>query len=172
MPRVVLPLVLAFGFATTASVAATPPTAAWVLTADGLGPLKIGMTPKQAQAALGRKLTTDNAFDASCRPYDVEGWEALSLLFIDGKLDSVDLSDGAKWTTAAGVKVGDTDAAIRKAYGAAAHKTRAEYDGPPAGYFTVRGPGPHGIKFTTDASRKITNIDAGGASIGFIEGCA
>ncbi|MGA0601876.1 hypothetical protein ACO2Q3_14305 [Caulobacter sp. KR2-114] len=172
MSRLALFASLALALAATSATSAPPAAPAWVITPDGLGPLKIGMTPKQAQAALGRKVTTDNSFDASCRPYEVEGLESLSLLFMDGKLDSIDFSEGATWKTAGGVKVGDTDAAIRKAYGAAAHKTRSAYEDPPAAYYTVRGPGPHGIKFTTDSSRKITNIDAGGDSIGFIEGCA
>jgi hypothetical protein len=158
--------------AATSTWAAPAPTAGWVLTPDGLGPLKIGMTPGQARAALGRPIETDPAFDDSCRQYNVTGLEGLSLLFQHGRLNSIGVNDALPWRTAAGIGLGDTEQAVRKAYGPGLKRENNAYDEAPAAYLTVRGPHGHGIKFTTDTHRKVLTIDVGGASIAYSEGCS
>ena len=162
-------LALAFTLlAPTAAVAAP----AWVLTPDGLGPLRIGMTVKQARAALGREMASDDEFSESCKPYGVTGLEGLGLIFADGRLDSIDINLKAPWRTAAGIGLGDTEAAVRKAYGRAIVRTKNAYEDPPAAYLTIKGRHGRGIKFTTDSHRRIEAIDVGGESISYIEGCA
>ena len=130
------------------------------------------MSVAQARTALGRELTTDPEFDDSCRTYIVAGLEGLTLLFEHGRLDSINVGDGGHWKTAMGVGVDDTEAKVRKAYAGKVRASRNAYEDPPAAYLTVRGPHGRGLKFTTDGHRRVRSIDAGGASIANIEGCA
>ena len=142
----------------------------WVLTPDGLGPLTIGMTVRQARTALGRPLTEGPSGEETCADYAVKGLAGLYLMFENGRLSRVSVTQGGPWRTAAGIGIGDSEAAVRKAYGRLRRKDNA-YEDPPAAYLTVRAPHGRGIKFGTDTHRKVTEMEAGGPAIAYIEGC-
>ena len=165
-----------------AASAAAPP-AAWRLSSDGYGPVLIGMTEAQATKALGSALDSDKP-PASAGAQELADWRAchqaqakdapgLFLMFENGRLTSVWVDEGSHVVTTAGLGVGDTEARVKRTYGAALKIEPNAYEEPPAHYLTVKGGKPgRGVKFTTDKSGKVTSIAGGGASIGYSEGCA
>ena len=163
----ILVLVVAFWLA-AAGAEASPKR--WVLTPEGLGPVTIGMTVRQARAALGRPLKEGPSGEETCADYAVDGLAGLYLLFENGRLGRVSVTAGAPWRTAAGIGIGDSEAAVRKAYGRLQRKDNA-YEDPPAAYLTVHTRHGRGIKFGTDKHRKVTEMEAGGPAIAYIEGC-
>lgn len=152
------------------------PTYDWKLTPSGWGPVRIGMNRDQVSKALHAGLEGD-AFDneGSCiELYSSDPKLAgLYFMFLDGKLSRVSAGDKSRIDTPRGMGVGATADEIRKAYG---EKLKAEphhYLDLPAEYLTYWvKPEKSGVRFETDAQRKVESIHAGNSSIQYIEGCA
>lgn len=100
-----------------------------ILTTDGLGPVKIGMTQRQAEKALGARLK--NAFPSergkacwhALRADRVDPW--VYYVIWDGKIASVDVTNlplggpsvVPRIVTDKDIRIGDTDAKVKEAYG-------------------------------------------------------
>jgi hypothetical protein len=165
-----------------AALAATP--AAWTLTPDGLGPVKIGMTEAQAAAALGRKLDADRppaTADAQeqadyrgCHEAEVHGLKGLYVMIENGRVTRVVVTEGAgAFRTATGVGLGDPESKVRKLYARGLKVEPKAYEGLPAHDLTAwNKAAKRGVRFSTDAHGKITDIFVGGESISYSEGCA
>ena len=141
-------------------VTAVASTSETTLTPDGLGPVKIGMTKRQAEQALGKKLhveypmTTDSnscsyAFRADGKDRDV------GYMLIDSRIARIDIGViplRAKILTSAGVGRGSTENAVRKAYGKRLQVSPHPYgDDDSWHYLTVDEPDhKRGIIFETD----------------------
>jgi hypothetical protein len=145
-----------------------------VLTPDGLGPVKIGMTQKQVIAALGGTLSGEAIEDEDvCVEKDSSELEAVGFTFEGGKLTRITLAQGTDITTARGIGPGATATAVRNAYGKRLQSEPNTYIEAPAEYLTLwTVPDEKGIRFETDEKRKVYLIHAGGPSIQYIEGCA
>ena len=160
----------------TAAAPATTPTYDWKLTPTGWGPVRIGMNRDQVSKALKVELKGD-AFDneGSCIELFPESEELKGsyFMFLDGKLSRISVSDPSRVVTPRGIGVGATAEEVREAYG---EKLRAEphhYLDLPAEYLTFwLKPAKSGVRFETDAQRKVEIIHAGNDSIQLIEGCA
>ncbi|MDQ8030162.1 MAG: hypothetical protein REJ23_15655 [Brevundimonas sp.] len=171
--------------------APTPPPAAEapaqpvpdnILTANGFGPLRVGMTTAEIEAALGPDANPNSvggADPASCdmfRPSRAP--ENMLVMTNNGLLASVWLTRTSTIETDRGFKIGDEASAIKAAYGAAAVVVPHKYESAPAEYITVwatsdrTGPAARGIKYEIGMDGKVKSIAAGGASIEYVEGCS
>lgn len=168
----------------TVLLAATPALAAapWTLTLDGLGPVKIGMTERAAVLALGHKLDSqfpqagadpqERADYRACHETQAVGLAGLYLMFENGKLTRISVTQGAAFHTATGAGLGDREAKVRALYRGLKIEPKA-YEGLPAHDITAWDRARHlGVRFSTDKDGKITDIAVGKESINYSEGCA
>lgn len=182
--------------ADTPSAEAPPPAPADAnaITADGWGPLRIGMTRAEVVAALGPD-ANPNAVGGpdpeACDLFRPENApEGLHVMIQNGVLTRITLTDNTSLKTDRGFGIGDSAAAIKAAYGADAHVSPHHYIGLPAEYITVwsslggatldehgwlpenSAPNARGIRYETNAEGAVTEIHAGGPSIQYVEGCS
>lgn len=157
---------------------AATPTASydWKLTPAGWGPVRIGMTREQVAKALKTELRGD-AFDnwGSCIELfpASEELKGTYFMFQDGKLSRISVVESGKLATPRGIHVGSTDAEVRKAYGEKLQIEPHHYIDLPAEYLTYwLKPAKSGVRFETDAERKVQTIHVGDDSILLVEGCA
>lgn len=146
----------------------------WVLTPDGLGPVKMGMTLAEVTKLLGGTMTgAAIESDDICVEKDNSKLPGVGFMFEDRKLTRISLSADSKIATPRGVRAGMSAAAVRKAYPKGLLSEGNAYIDPPAEYltyWTVKG--KRGVRFETDEKRKVYVIHAGTGSIQYIEGCA
>jgi hypothetical protein len=164
------------GIALLLTAAAPAPSYDWKLTPAGWGPVRIGMTQAQTEKALKIQLEGE-AFDnqGSCMELysSDQRLAGLYFMFLDGKLSRISAGERSAIKTPRSMGVGSTAEEVRAAYG---EKLKAEphhYLDLPAEYLTYwLKPTKSGVRFETDAQRRVETIHAGDASIQFIEGCA
>lgn len=103
----------------TNPTAGSPPSesAQWRLTEYGIGPLRAGMTFAEANVALNGALKA--AAGANLAECDYVTWEGgppgVRVMVVDGKIGRVETSD-TSIATAAGARVGDSEARIQSLY--------------------------------------------------------
>ncbi len=158
------------------TAAAPAPTYDWKLTPAGWGPVRIGMNRAQAEKALQITLEGE-AFDneGSCVELysSNEKLAGLYFMFLEGKLSRVSAVEKSAVRTPRGMGIGSSAEEVRAAYGEQLQPEPHHYDGEPAEYLTYwLKPLKSGVRFETDAERKVQTIHAGNESIQLIEGCA
>ena len=169
----------------TAPPPAAPP-AADVLTAQGYGPLRIGMTRAEVEVALGPDSNpgaVGGPDPASCDTFHpARAPTGLTVMVEQGVLTSIWLQRGSTLKTDRGFGVGDTAVAIKAAYGPTATASPHKYSAPPAEYITswsvggapgyVQNPAARGIAYHIGTDGTADHVAAGGPSIQYVEGCA
>jgi hypothetical protein len=94
-------------------------------------------------------------------------------MFLDGKLSRVSVGSPSLVTTPRGIGIGASADEVRAAYGEKLQAEPNHYLQLPAEYLTYwLKPNKSGVRFETDAQRKVETIHAGNDSIQYIEGCA
>jgi hypothetical protein len=180
--RVALALFVSACLAACGQSAPAPETApiaessAPVISAEGYGPVRIGMTIEEAAAALGQPLNPDMDFDEPefCQTLHIgdqtaEG--ALRFMAQHGRITRISDYQEPDALTAEGLGVRSTDAEIRAAYPGAIEQP-AKYDDPPAHDLIVwTVPDESGIRFEINSSGTATILHAGDESILLVEGC-
>lgn len=155
-----------------ASALAAPGTL--VLTPDGLGRVKMGMTQKQVIASIGGTLEgAAIESDDICVEKESSVLRGVGFMFEAGKLTRISLAEGTDITTPNGIGVGASAIAVRRTYRGKLDSEPNTYIEKPAEYltyWTVRG--KRGIRFEVGENRKVYVIHAGGPSIQYVEGCA
>jgi hypothetical protein len=175
---------------TPAPAHAPPPAKAAepVLTAEGFGPLRIGMTRAEVVAALGEDRNPDavgGPDPASCDEfYPARAPEGLLVMIEAGKLTRISLVRQAKVKTDRALTLGAPAAAVRAAYGPELRAELHKYQGAPAQYLTAWAKDPQkgegaqtpdtarGILHEIGGQGTVQRISAGGPSIRYVEGCA
>lgn len=157
------------------------------LTPVGWGPLRIGMTLEQVNAALGPDANPDAVGGAEPEMCDqfrpANAPEGILVMIERGKLTRISLVEMSPLKTDKGLGIGDTAAAVKAAYGDAATVGPHKYQDAPAEYITVWDGGPRtesyvqdeaarGLVYEIDGTGKVGAIHAGGPSIQYVEGCA
>lgn len=157
-----------------------------VLTAEGWGPLRIGMSREEVVAAVGEPADPDALGSPDpefCEQFPpAQAPTGLFVMIENGVLTSISLSAGSTIQTSEGLSVGDRADAVRAAYGDRLDALTHNYIGPPAEYLTVWSTGEitdngtsdanaRGIRYETNADGVIELIHAGGPSIQYVEGC-
>jgi hypothetical protein len=145
----------------------------WVVRPDGVGPVKVGMSLAQLNAASHERFAMPaEKGDQGCFYVHPKSHPQVAFMIEDGKLVRVDV-DKRGISTIEGIQVGDTQARTQQVYGAKAKVEPSQYTGEEGGrYLTVRSPDGHsGIRFETEKG-KITTFYAGTyTAIQYIEGC-
>ena len=164
------------GIAFLLTSASPTPSYDWKLTPAGWGPVRIGMNRDQVQKALDVELEGD-AFDneGSCIELfpESEQLKGTYFMFLDGKLSRISVVESDKVTTPRGIHVGSTADEVRTAYGEKLEAEPHHYIDLPAEYLTYwLKPRKSGVRFETDADRKVQTIHVGNDSIQLVEGCA
>ena len=159
------------------STPASPPSAspAYTVTEHGIGPLKAGMTFAEADAALGGALLVPAGVDTTGCDYLV--WEGgpsgVQVMFDEHRIARVDV-DTAGIATAAGARVGDDEARIKRLYPGRVTVTPHKYED--GHYLTVTPPAPADSRFRIifeTAGGRVTRYRAGMMpSVEYVEGCS
>ena len=159
-----------------------PVSAANKLTANGFGPLRIGMTRAEVEAALGPDANPDavgGPDPASCDQFRPErAPEGLLVMLENGVLTSVWLTRNATVETDRALNIGDPASEVKRVYGDAAEVMPHKYESAPSEYITVwtsadhTSPAARGIKYEIGQDGLVKSIAGGGPSISYVEGCA
>ena len=151
-----------------------------VLTAEGWGPLRIGMTLEEVTAAAGEDANPEAVGGPEPEVCDefrpARAPEGMIVMVEDGRLTRISLAARSTMRTDRGFGVGVEAEAVAAAYGAAAERSPHKYVEPPAEYITVwsRGagtPDARGIVYEIGGDGRVWRIHAGGPSIRYVEGC-
>jgi hypothetical protein len=149
-----------------------------VMTPFGWGGIEAGVTTDSAQQASGMTIRDDghytDAGDGSCLAFEVIGGpKNLQMLVESGVVTTVEASfDRAApvFVTDRGVKLGDPEAAVRKAYKGLKQLPDIYSEPPDKKLFYYEPGGERGIKFSINGG-KVTGISVGSRSIEYVEGC-
>ena len=151
-----------------------------LLTPDGWGPLRIGMSLAEVVAAAGPDANPDavgGPEPEACDEFRPASAPAGVLVMIErGVLTRISVSRNRDIATPAGFRVGDPDSLVIAAYGSRARVEPHKYVEPPAKYITVwrerpADAEPRGIRYEVDATGHVAHLRAGGSSIEYVEGC-
>ena len=157
-----------------------------VLTPLGYGPLKIGMTQAEVDAAVGPPpANAAEAEPSECRYYHPpRAPEGLLVMVENGVLTRLTATKGSTVKTEDGIGVGYDGEQLKARYGGAATVTPHKYQGAPSAYVTlwpgkpqlqgayVTDPTARGLVFEIGHDGKVAFIHAGGPSIQYVEGCS
>lgn len=150
-----------------------------VLTANGWGPLTIGMTRPEVVAAVGDDANPDAVGGPEpdvCDEWQPERQPGMLLMLENGRLSRITLIRESQVQTDRGVGLGDSAASVKSVYGDRAEAMPHKYMAAPAEYITVwqtapPADQPRGIVYEVGLEGVVTHIHAGGPSIQYVEGC-
>lgn len=92
----------------------------------GFGPLRVGMTMRQAEAAIHGPLTPILAEETCTHSTPVHGPKGLHMMFVDGRIARFELR-GCQLKTLSGVELGTSEARAQEAYNHALEVTGHQY---------------------------------------------
>lgn len=164
--------------------AAAPAADAQTLRPDGWGPLRIGMTRAEVEAALGPDANPDavgGPDPEACDEFRPARAPAGVLVMVEnGVLTRVSATEPGL-TTAEGFGVGAAAEAVRAALGDRARFESHKYAEAPAGYILswttpqtapyVEDPAARGVLYEVGAEGTVVAVRVGGPAIQYVEGC-
>jgi hypothetical protein len=145
----------------------------FVVSYDGFGPVKIGMTLSQASKALGVRVTRDASYEGSTCYYASPkgGFKNIAFMMSGSRIVRIDI-DSKDYATDRGAKVGDSEARIKRLYKGKFKIYQHKYvdDGH---YIEVEMEGgKYFIIFETDG-RHVGRYRVGiPEQVGYVEGCS
>ncbi len=159
-----------------------------ILTSEGWGPLRIGMTRAEIEAALGPDANPDavgGPDPEQCEQFrPVRAPEGMLLMLEDQKLARISLSGNRDIKTPQGFGVGDSAARIKQALGSRIEIEPHKYADAPAEYLTfwngaaakgdrdyVDDPAARGIRYEINPDGTVGIVHAGNDAIQYVEGC-
>ncbi len=145
------------------------------LTAEGYGPVKIGMRVDQASKALAASLRSEeDSPDPECHHVSAgEVAPGLAFMVQNGRIVRISLYSGPSAIhTDRGIGLGDSMQKVKQAYGAGLIDESHEYLGPAARYLTWwNEKTQRGIRYETDEDGVVDTLHAGDKAIFLVEGC-
>jgi len=167
-------------FITAASLAASSLSNAqskesgkFIVSFDGFGPVKIGMTAAEAAKVLGVRVTRDPGYeDNSCYYTSPKGgFEKIAFMMSGRRIARIDI-DSKEYATDRGAKIGDTEARIKSLYKGMYKVLRHEYVD--AGHYieVEANGGKTRIIFETNGKRVVTFRVGRPEQVGYVEGCS
>lgn len=179
--KIAAPAAVCAGLTMAAAAAghdARPLTARTPIGASGVGVVKYGMTLRQAEAATGQDFAPigDGPVNSVCWTVRVKGVRGLSFMLKGSRIARASTGyPPARNPTTEGIRIGSSEAAVKRAYRGRIRVERHFYD--PEGHYLVHEPVRRALRnrrivFETDG-RKVTGIRAGRLpEVGFVEGCS
>ena len=165
----------------TANVLTPQPDTALLLTPDGWGALRIGMSRTQVVAAAGEDAHPERVGGPEperCDQFRPTGApEGMLLMLENDTLTRITIMRESAVRTDRGFGIGDSTSAILAAYGSAARSSLHKYREPPSAYVTAWRVPPgaaspaRGIVYEIGDDGRVALIHAGGESITYVEGC-
>ncbi|WP_428063267.1 hypothetical protein [Brevundimonas sp.] len=166
--------------------AATPAVDPNILTPEGLGAARIGMSKADLIAAWGDRANPNAVGGAEPEVCDqfhpARAPQGVNVMIQDGKLTRITLMRDARIKTDRGFGLGDTAMAVKQAYGGSIFAQPHKYQAAPAedlfawskGGSTnyVTDPSARGVRYEIGTDGKVMAIHAGGPSIQLVEGCS
>jgi hypothetical protein len=157
-----------------------------VLTATGLGPVRIGMTRAEVVTAWGDDATPDavgGPDPVQCDEFrPARAPEGTLVMIENDRLTRVSLVRGSTVKSDRGFGLGDQAAEVKAALGASAVTTPHKYIAAPAGYITawsspgltgyVQDAAARGVVYEIGLDGQVAAIRGGGPSIQYVEGCS
>ncbi len=158
-----------------------------MLTAEGWGPLRIGMTRAEIEAAAGPDADPEAVGGAEPERCDqfrpARAPEGLLAMVEDGRLTRISLIRDSRLRSSDGFGLGTPAADIKARLGDAAHVSPHKYVEAPAEYIdhwapgvavtaNVEDPAARGIRYEIGDDGRVQAIHAGGPAIQYVEGCA
>jgi hypothetical protein len=143
----------------------------WIVRADGIGPLQVGVPLATAARTLGEELRVDEPGCDHVNPTAIP--DGVLLMVIDDTVARVEV-DSAGIRTGEGAEVGDSESRVLELYGAHAKIEPHKYTYPDGHYVVVTPPRDtlHRIIFETFKGR-VTTYRAGRVpAVQLVEGCS
>jgi len=164
----------------------SPAPAEDILTSQGWGPLRVGMTVAEVTAAAGPDANPDavgGADPATCDEFHpARAPEGLRVMIENGRLARITVARNATVKTDRGFGVGSLATDIKAAYGGGVVAQPHKYVGPPAEdlFAWTRGgstayvtdPTARGVRYEIDVEGKVSMVHVGGPAIQLVEGCS
>lgn len=158
----------------------TPATGTDTLSAQGFGPLRIGMSLAEVEAALGPDANPEAVGGPEPEVCDqfrpAQAPKGLLVMIERGALTSVRLTRSSTAATDSGVSIGDSEADVRAVYPTLDEQAHA-YEAAPAKYLTAWSgaagstPDARGLRFEIGQDGRVSSITGGGPSVQYVEGC-
>ncbi len=144
------------------------------ITPDGWGKVRIGMSQAEVAKVLGARLAGEPLdSEEACVEKIADEFPGIWFMFQEGKLTRISIGEKSRVTTPRGTGLGASADDVRKAYPKGLKAEPHYYLGLPAEYLTFwTTPKKRGVRFETDARRRVETIHAGDDSIELVEGCA
>lgn len=157
-------------------IVVSPLTAAntdWLISPEGIGPIRIGMTLKQAEKASGSKFNPvklDEYEDKSCYYATLKGTKNLTFMVNGNTIVRVNVSNPA-YSTDMGAKIGDTETHVQTLYHNSLKSEAHHYDEKGHYLTLIQKPQDRAIRFETDG-KLITLIYSGRINeVHLVENC-
>jgi hypothetical protein len=148
-------------------------TTDFVVTEQGLGPLRTGMTIAEATTALGGALVVPAEYDTTLCDYATwrGGPPGVHVMVDQGRIARVEV-DSAGVATAAGARVGDSEDRIKSLYPGRVKVTPHKYED--GRYLIVNGVGDSSVAIVFETSKgRVTKYRAGRRpAVEYVEGCS
>lgn len=144
----------------------------WVLSTQGYGPIRPGMTQAEAERLMEAPLhTQDNRpLDVECDYlYPVNGHKGISFMVVNGRISRVNVTT-KDVATRSGARVGDPAAKLQSLFGASLEIEPHKYDNTGKYFYIWETGKKRGVKFEVIGGR-VKSIYAGDDSIDLVEGC-
>ena len=154
---------------------------------DGIGPVRIGMTPEEATQAVGREVAVDessllNDAESVCGFAEVSGGPAgLAFMVLrpdpsaDWRIYRIDVFEEGRIATGGGIRIGSTEDQVKLVYGDELKVEPHHYTGPEGHYLVLDVDGEGTglmLLFETDGA-KVTQFRSGNEeAVRYVEGCA
>lgn len=144
------------------------------LQVDRIGPITVGMTAKEASAKSGIKLKeaepSDSGNEACYYVYPDGKYGDIGFMIEEERITRIDI-ESRKIASVGGVRVGDTEEAVKKAFPGKVKEQVHPYIGEDGKYLVVKTMPGFGYIFETEKG-KITSFRSGRFdSVQYIEGC-
>ena len=149
-------------------------TAPLAVTPEGVGPVRIGATIAQVNAALGEQLKPAYDVNPECDYIDPATLPpGIALMVERDTIVRIDV-DTAGIATAEGAVVGDTETRVLDLYKGRVEVQPHKYTGPVGHYLRVTWPADtlHLLIFETDGERVVSYHTGVRPAVDYVEGCA
>lgn len=144
------------------------------LQVDRLGPITVGMTAKEASAKSGINLKetepSDSGNDACYYVYPNGKYGDVGFMIEQERISRIDITS-RKIASVGGIRVGDTEAAVKKAFSGKVEVQAHPYLEEGGKYLVIKIKPGYGFIFETEQG-KVTSFRSGRfESVQYIEGC-